>query len=247
MRSRTLLPITVLTALLLPLGSISLADTAKAPVPIPRPAVSDALAVAVPQPRPSVPAPQRPDAGALPAEEIACRARLRRFGARFSAAEPVSGAAGCGIAHPVAISGLPGGIAVSRDVVVNCPTALALAQWTGTADAAARQIYESGLSRIEVFSAYDCRRRNSQSHAQLSEHATGNAVDIGRFELIDGAVIDVGFAAATEEQRHRFLDTVREAGCRHFTTVLGPGTDSFHEDHFHFDLAERPRGYRYCR
>jgi Extensin-like protein C-terminus len=29
-------------------------------------------------------------------------------------------------------------------------------------------------------------------------------------------------------------------------TVLGPGSDGYHEDHVHVDLAERRNGYRIC-
>ena len=35
--------------------------------------------------------------------------------------------------------------------------------------------------------------------------------------------------------------------CARFTTVLGPGSDWYHEDHVHLDLAERRNGYRICQ
>jgi hypothetical protein len=35
--------------------------------------------------------------------------------------------------------------------------------------------------------------------------------------------------------------------CARFTTVLGPGSDWYHEDHVHLDLAERRSGYRICQ
>ena len=35
--------------------------------------------------------------------------------------------------------------------------------------------------------------------------------------------------------------------CSYFTTVLGPGYDRAHKDHFHFDLMERRNGYKACR
>ena len=37
------------------------------------------------------------------------------------------------------------------------------------------------------------------------------------------------------------------AACDRFTTVLGPGSDSYHETHIHLDLAQRYRGYRMCQ
>ena len=44
-----------------------------------------------------------------------------------------------------------------------------------------------------------------------------------------------------------FRDNLRKATCARFMTVLGPGSDGFHEDHIHIDLAERRSGYRICQ
>ena len=42
-----------------------------------------------------------------------------------------------------------------------------------------------------------------------------------------------------------FLREVFVAACSYFTTVLGPGADAHHDDHFHLDLARHdPRGQR---
>ena len=43
------------------------------------------------------------------------------------------------------------------------------------------------------------------------------------------------------------LNNVRSDACDYFTTVLGPGYDIFHRDHFHFDLMQRRNGHRACR
>ena len=34
--------------------------------------------------------------------------------------------------------------------------------------------------------------------------------------------------------------------CTRFMTVLGPGSDGYHEDHIHMDLAERRSAWRSC-
>jgi len=39
---------------------------------------------------------------------------------------------------------------------------------------------------------------------------------------------------------------LRKSTCARFTTVLGPGSDGYHEDHVHVDLAERTGGPRLC-
>ena len=42
-------------------------------------------------------------------------------------------------------------------------------------------------------------------------------------------------------------DGLRESVCARFTTVLGPGSDGYHEEHIHLDMAERNNGYRICQ
>ena len=54
-----------------------------------------------------------------------------------------------------------------------------------------------------------------------------------------------------DEQEKGFLREAHIGACDHFTTVLGPGSNAFHYNHFHVDLAmhgntsQGPR--RYCR
>ena len=37
------------------------------------------------------------------------------------------------------------------------------------------------------------------------------------------------------------------SACTRFSTVLGPGSDWYHEDHIHLDLMERRNNYRICQ
>ena len=46
-------------------------------------------------------------------------------------------------------------------------------------------------------------------------------------------------AISTTPATHQF--------CSRFNTVLGPGSDSYHESHVHLDLAERSSGYKMCQ
>jgi len=41
-----------------------------------------------------------------------------------------------------------------------------------------------------------------------------------------------------------FRQRVRDAACERFNTVLGPGSDPYHAEHIHVDLAERAHRYR---
>jgi outer membrane biosynthesis protein TonB len=42
-------------------------------------------------------------------------------------------------------------------------------------------------------------------------------------------------------------ESLRKSACARFTTVLGPGSDGYHEEHIHLDLAERHNNYRICQ
>jgi hypothetical protein len=39
-----------------------------------------------------------------------------------------------------------------------------------------------------------------------------------------------------------FLRAAHRAACKTFGTVLGPEANNAHKNHFHVDMAERPRG-----
>ena len=79
--------------------------------------------------------------------------------------------------------------------------------------------------------------------AQLSQHGLANALDIRAFTLADGKVLGLTDPAVAKDLRLR----LQETACARFTTVLGPGSDGYHEDHIHLDLAERRSGYRLCQ
>ena len=44
-----------------------------------------------------------------------------------------------------------------------------------------------------------------------------------------------------------FLEAVRSGACKQFATVLGPGSDAYHGDHFHVDAIQRKNDYRICQ
>ncbi len=125
-----------------------------------------------------------------------------------------------------------------------------LDDWLATAvQPAALAWMGQGVKEIRTGGSYACRRRNHQPGAKLSEHAFGNAIDIISFVFADGSVTTVkgGWRGSANEQG--FLREVLNSACGKFRTVLGPGSDAFHHDHFHLDLARHDaRGQRrYCR
>ena len=48
-------------------------------------------------------------------------------------------------------------------------------------------------------------------------------------------------------RQRSLLNNVRADACGYFSTVLGPGYDRDHKDHFHFDIKARRNGYVACR
>jgi hypothetical protein len=102
---------------------------------------------------------------------------------------------------------------------------------------------DSPVAAVTSITSYDCRSRNNVAGAKISEHGRGNAIDLGPIRLRNGTMIDLTKKTTPESFRRRLKD----ATCKRFKTVLGPGSDAYHADHIHLDLAERARGYRMCQ
>ncbi|MCB1427480.1 MAG: extensin family protein [Zhengella sp.] len=182
----------------------------------------------------------------MPASEEACRRRLRRMDVTFRDLPRISEGGGCGIAWPVEVTGLPHGVKLKPAATVTCAMAEAVAKWTDEELVpAARLRYLSGVDTIRQGSSYSCRR--IRGSGTLSAHGTGNALDIMDITLNSGRNVDVrrpGFFSFREKS---LLASVREDACPYFSTVLGPGYDRDHRDHFHFDLMQRSSKRRVCK
>lgn len=186
-------------------------------------------------------------AGGMPASEKACRKRLKRLGVTYRDLPPISNGPGCSIPHPIEVTKLSGGIEIKPAAKLNCAITDAFAQWVKKELApAARLRYVSGVRSIHQMSAYSCRTMNSKRGAPMSEHASGNAIDIGKITLNNGKAIKVRKPGLFSFREKSLLNTIRADSCKYFTTVLGPGSDVHHKDHFHFDLRTRKTSYRHC-
>jgi hypothetical protein len=133
-----------------------------------------------------------------------------------------------------------GPVAVKPAATLACPIVSVLDRWfASSVQPAAQRWFGTRVVEIRQISAYSCRGMNGNSHAHISEHAFGNALDIAAFTLADGRRISVkdGWHGLPEEQG--FLRDVQAAACQHFTTVLAPGSNAYHYDHIHVDLMRR--------
>jgi Extensin-like protein C-terminus len=159
---------------------------------------------------------------------------------------PIRGPGACGGEDLVRLEAvvLPGGqrVAVKPAAILRCPMASAIADWVRTDMVTLAQGLGTAVSEVDNFDSFECRGRNRVAGAKLSEHGKANALDVRGFKLADGRFIALTDRAEPRALREEVLHTV----CARFSTVLGPGSDWYHEDHIHLDLAERRGGYRIC-
>jgi len=230
------------------LGILLLAscDAAAETVPLPRPrpfGLNPATDIPLPPLRPSIP----PDAEAPPKPSpSACQLRLPDIAA-VEMLPPVIAAHGCGIEDPVKISAVTtrngGRIAISPPATLRCTTAEAVAHWVREDIVPIAASLGAPLSGVANFDSYECRGRNRVAGAMISEHGKGNAIDIRALTLANGKSFELTDTAVAKEARER----LKASACARFTTVLGPASDGYHENHVHVDLAERRSGYRICQ
>ena len=154
----------------------------------------------------------------------------------------------CGILQPVKVSEIAPGVALVPPAVIRCPTAHALAAWVQdfVLPAAARLDGRGALTAIENGSGYTCRRRNNQADGALSEHAFGNAFDVMGFRFEQGAPVMIEPRKAEDSLVSAFQDAIWASACLDFSTVLGPGSNTSHDDHLHLDIMARDTGFRLC-
>lgn len=143
---------------------------------------------------------------------------------------------GCGVEDPVAVTSIAG-VRLSQTATVDCSIAKALNSWV---EEVAQPAFDGKLVELQIAAHYICRSRNNVKGAKISEHGKGRAIDISGFVLSSGKVLTVA------QNYNRLLRKIYKAGCGYFRTTLGPGSDGYHEDHFHFDTSARSGG-AYCR
>jgi hypothetical protein len=137
---------------------------------------------------------------------------------------------------------------VSPPAKLACPMVSALDRWVSDGvQPAALHWFNSPVAVIHQIGSYSCRSMNGAGGHGISEHAFGNALDVAGFTLADGRKITVedGWHGTPEEQG--FLHDVQLYACETFETVLAPGYNAAHYNHFHVDLMRRSSGRRPCR
>ena len=185
--------------------------------------------------------PAKPDQPAT----SACQTRLAPI-AVFKPVPVLAGSGGCGADDAVLLESVilqdRTKVAITPPATLRCTMAEAVAKWVREDVAPAALKLGAPLRGLDNFDSYECRTRNRVPGAMLSEHGRANALDVRGFKLGDGEVIELTDINVDKAWRAR----LRASACARFSTVLGPGSDGYHERHIHLDLAERHGGYRIC-
>jgi len=218
------------------------------PLPKPRPAEAPGI-----EDKPMEGKPQEADKPAAekaepaPPPPSACRLALTEAIAIAPSIPPINGPGSCGGDDLVRLEAvvLPDRkqVAVRPAAILRCTMAAAIADWVRSDMAPFAQSLGTTLSDLDNFDSFECRGRNRVSGAKMSEHGRANALDIRALKFANGQSLSLTDRGVAREQREAVLHSV----CARFTTVLGPGSDWYHEDHIHLDLAERRSGYRICQ
>jgi len=185
-------------------------------------------------------------AAAEAAAPSACQIGLGKV-AEFKPLPVLVGAGECGATDAVLMASviLPdqSKVAVSPPATLRCPIATEIANWVREDVAPSMKKFGPPLRALDNFDSYSCRGRNNIRAAQLSEHGKANAIDIRDFALADGREFGLTDVHVDKDWR----DAIRASVCARFSTVLGPGSDGYHEEHIHLDLAERRNNYKICQ
>ncbi len=198
----------------------------------------------LPQPRPADAPAEQP---ASPPPPSACRLALTDAIAIAPSIPDIKGPGDCGGEDLVRLEAvvLPDKRRVSLKpaATFRCPMATAVADWIRTDMAPLAASRGSVISDLDNFDSFDCRGRNGVTGAKLSEHGHANALDVRGLKLANGQSISLTDRTVSRELRESVLHSV----CARFSTVLGPGSDGYHEEHIHLDLMERHNNYKICQ
>ena len=237
-------------AAVLPLPAARPAEAPSAAMPLlppRRPPVAEGDAAAAPS-TPGKSAPEKPatklaaltpPTEAIEEKPAATFSALAALGVKSIPLAPIEEGK-CTVLDPVSVASLESGaVSLTSKAILNDNMAETFATWVhNDVMPAAHDVLKGELTGIRVIGSYTCRSRDNIAGGKLSEHGFADAIDVAGFR-VDKRWIEVGGDRKDQADDERFLDEVRHAACHRFTTVLGPGSDSYHSNHFHLDLERR--------
>jgi hypothetical protein len=210
-----------------------------------------AESIPLPRPRPAPPLaanPAKPVEPATEAQPSACRLRLTTALAIAPSLPAIDLPGGCAVEDVVRLEAIVlkegSHVAVTPPATLACSMAEAIVRWVREDVAAAVEGLGAPLRSVDNYASFDCRGRNNIVGAKLSEHGHANALDIRSFKLTDGKLVRLVDPHVARD----FREAMKKSVCARFSTVLGPGSDGYHEDHVHVDLMDRAPGrFKMCQ
>jgi hypothetical protein len=195
---------------------------------------------------PGSPGPSPPDEW-KPAEVEAalkdCAGRLSALHAVYEQLEPLKEGA-CGLPSPIRLKGFETAGAPALQFLpeptISCKLTEALRHWLDdVVQRSAKAHLDATIIRISNLSAYICRTRYDDPAQKMSQHAYGNAIDLGEFVTAKGERITVLEHWDAGDEHAAFLHEIHDGACKIFGTTLGPKANEAHKNHFHLDMIER--------
>jgi len=181
-----------------------------------------------------------------------CLQKLRAAGAKFTVPATNVDTGNCHVENPVhlnSVNALGSSVQLPEGPLFNCKFALQFSKWLKESGAPILTAQlGSPIKKISTGPGYECRGRNGDSSAKISEHGFGNAVDITTLGMQDGRTLNVEEAINPDAANSGVWHGLRASACGYFTTVLGPGSNAAHAKHFHFDMGVHGKSgnYRIC-
>lgn len=164
----------------------------------------------------------------------ACISVLRRAGVSLKEMPARSVTPNCRLESTVLVSRLSR--ASFNPEEMRCDIALRLYLWERhDIQPLARRHFGAAVNRISHFGSYSCRTIAGSS--RMSEHATGNAIDISGFTLTNGKTVSLKRDWFVDGASSDFLRDLRSRACLLFNMVLSPDYNEAHADHFHVDMG----------
>ena len=166
---------------------------------------------------------------------------------------PIAKEQGCELSGAIKLASLStpfGDVSLSSKPIMLCSFGRQFSGWVREVAAPLTLGYTGQrLAQVETGSAFACRSRYDKPGLVPSEHAKGDAIDIGSFVLADGRRIPVKQQNSDIRLSTDLVHALRMTACGYFTTVLGPGSDTAHEEHLHFDsgMHGATPNYRICK
>jgi hypothetical protein len=221
----------------IPAGALSHAFVP--PLPVRRPGGIDDRMNVTPGANPPQPETKVAMLGAFPGAGIA----INNLARMQPEAAIVKGA--CSVAQPYRLMALGPNSRTTLEPAATVDSAMVngLIRWEAGMQASAKKELGESVVAIKIAASYDCRGMNNKRGAKLSEHAHGNAIDISGYITASGKEISVKKDFHGKGASAAFLKDVHGVTCDVFQVVLGPGSDGYHEDHFHMDMGH----WKACR